>query len=86
RIDSEMAANEQFICSDKQLLSRVFVSYLNSLVLLDPSRRTVVQISDERLDNRFGCAIAWSVKYPHRLRAYRKPFLYPVCTKTTEVD
>ncbi|KRX14939.1 hypothetical protein T07_6779, partial [Trichinella nelsoni] len=49
-----MAANEQLICSDKQLLSRVFVSYLNSLVLLDPSLRTVVQISDERLHNWFG--------------------------------
>ncbi|KRY37937.1 hypothetical protein T01_14511, partial [Trichinella spiralis] len=69
-----------------KFLSLVFVSYLNSLVLLDPSRRTVVQISDDRLDNRFGCAVAWSVKYPDRLRAHGKPFIYPVCTKTTGVD
>ncbi|KRX42250.1 hypothetical protein T05_10241 [Trichinella murrelli] len=79
-----MAANEQFICSDKQLLSRVFVSYLNSLVLLDPSaygspnlRRAIRQ--PVWLRSRL-------VKYPHRLRAHGKPFLYPVRTKTTEVD
>ncbi|KRY87278.1 hypothetical protein T4C_12706 [Trichinella pseudospiralis] len=63
---NETVANEQLKRQEDSglvcVLSISFLTHSYLYMLLDLNPRLVTQISEERLGNRVGCAIAWSVR------------------------